>query len=1094
MGLYTKPVQQLYVAYFNRPADPGGLQYWENVAAANGGDLSSISANFAKSDEYKATYGSKTSLDAVNTVYQNLFGRDADLPGLKAWAQALDNKWTTIDHIVTEIAGAAKDGANPGDAQDLTAYASKVDAAVAFTGALDTTPETLAYNGADANGAAVVALAKAFIAGVKDAATRDAAIATTALDATINSMVTAHSVVPPVTRELTAGIDAVGPNLGSNPSAMTGNDTINANNVNVGNAQTLSSFDSIDGGAGTDTLNVVSLGAAFDSTVISNLTVKNVENVNLTSDKGATINTTAWAGVTNLTVGDTGATVVAAAGTTAINVTNSGGASATTVNGGSTVTVNVSNSTGAGAAIQVGNTTGATGAVTVTSTTTATHVTAGAITVNGGITVTVNQNQAGGVGVGQDNTNGVVTVNGGASTTTATITNAAFAAGTASVAGVARAGVLIIDVNNTSKTAGTITTATVSNFDGLTIKDNALTSLTIAGGTNNVIIDNSGLTTPTNKTLALNINGQAGGNLDDADIYTTLNITTSGNSSTLSNITFGAMTGLNVAGSKGLTLNSTTGATALKAVAVSGTAGLTADLSTLVAGGSVNTSATTGTSAVTINANVATFTGGAGVDKVTLSTANASKAISLGAGDDTLVMGTWTSTAKMDGGTGTDTLSISAATAAAPGSNFATLVTGFERLTLTGATNQTVDLAGLGGFNYVSTSGGNGLILQNLPTGGTLSLTDAGTAYDLTNTAFNTPTNDTLNVLLTSGAAKAFGSITMPGVETVAITTVDTNTTPLKFQDTLSILDAAAKTITVGGSAGLTLTVNSLAITTLDASGVTAGNFTTVVGNLAAAAKITGTTSGLNDVDFQATTKGVTYVGGSGIDTLYVGTGADDVKLGGGTSDNFVDKGATGDHTITSTATGVIGAGTFGDVVNLGSGNNTVNLGDGDNTFTATSGKNIYIGGKGVDLVTLGAGSNTITTGAGADTVIITTAGANVNTYSTITDPHAGLSITLKDAGVETFNKTAVTFSGSNAVFQDYANAVIAAAPGNHTAQGAFGWFQFNGDTYLVESLHDTGAVGGTSFANGVDMIIKLTGLVDLSGVTFANTNTLTLA
>ena len=61
----------------------------------------------------------------------------------------------------------------------------------------------------------------------------------------------------------------------------------------------------------------------------------------------------------------------------------------------------------------------------------------------------------------------------------------------------------------------------------------------MANGSGNIIIDNSGLTTVTNKTLALTIDGQTGGTLDDADIYTTLNVTTANKKSTLANITEG---------------------------------------------------------------------------------------------------------------------------------------------------------------------------------------------------------------------------------------------------------------------------------------------------------------------------------------------------------------------------------------------------------------------------------------------------------------------------------------------------------------------------------------------------------------------------
>ena len=119
----------------------------------------------------------------------------------------------------------------------------------------------------------------------------------------------------------------------------------------------------------------------------------------------------------------------------------------------------------------------------------------------------------------------------------------------------------------------------------------------------------------------------------------------------------------------------------------------------------------------------------------------------------------------------------------------------------------------------------------------------------------------------------------------------------------------------------------------------------------------------------------------------------------------------------------------------------------------------------------------------------LTAVGANVNTYTTVTDAHAGMTITVPNMGTEAFTTAKVTLAGT-AVFQDYANAVVAAG-GDASTNGAFGWFQFNGDTYLVESRHN----GATtpSFTNGTDFIIKLTGLYDLSTTTGGTTNILTL-
>jgi S-layer protein len=404
-------------------------------------------------------------------------------------------------------------------------------------------------------------------------------------------------------------------------------------------------------------------------------------------------------------------------------------------------------------------------------------------------------------------------------------------------------------------------------------------------------------------------------------------------------------------------------------------------------------------------------------------------------------------------------------------------VTGFEHLTLTGATNQTVDLAMLGNYNYVTTSGGNGLTLSNLSSGGTLELTGAGTAYTIGNSAFAAATNDTVNLKLTdgSGAGVAFAStgITASGVENFVITTADTQATPSgAFLDSVALLGNSAKSIVISGNAGLALTATDTALTTLDASGITLGGFTFTSGALAAAATIKGSAAGINTVNFSAATGGaVTYTGGTGADVITATNGMNNViSLGDGANAVVA---AAGNNTITG--------GKDADVVTLTTGNNTVSLGNGDNIFTATSGNNTYTGGTGVDTVTVGGGVNTITTGTGADVVTFTAVTANGNSYSTITDAHSGLKIAFTDAGqlsgTTTFTSAKIALADT-AVFQDYLDAATAAdgSTNSHVA-----WFQYGGNTYVVE---DNSAAA--TFQNNGDSVVKLAGLVDLSTATFA--------
>ena len=903
-------------------------------------------------------------------------------------------------------------------------------------------------------------------------------------------------------------------------------------------------LDAIDGGSGVDTLSILDT-AAISTAPTQN--IRNVEVATLTSALGVTADTTGWTGLTNLTTTSVaGATVSSSAGTAVIVNAGMLAAGAVSVNGGSAVNVVATGSTTG--TITVGNVTAPVGAVAVSNTSTG-AVSMGNISVTGGTSVTIGQTA--GNSINTTTTLGTVTVNGSALTTGVAVNNAAAVTAGAAVAGVTTNAVTINDVNLGSATqAGTITSATVNNFTTLSVNGTAVTNLTLSNGAGNIIIDNSGLTTPTNRTLNLAVNGMTGGTLDDADVYTTLNVSTSGASSRLANITTGAVTQLNVSGTHDLTLTSAAGLTAVQAVNVTGAVGLRADLSGASVQ-SVSTAGSTGNSTVTLNGATASFAGGVGVDTVTATTVAANtKSIDLGGGNDTLTLNTAVTTASIAGGQGTDTLKVSASNAALASATplFNTFLSGFEKLDLSGATNQTIDLANLGSINDVTTSGGNGLTLNNLASGSMLTLNGAGTAYTVGNAAFLIGANDTLNLALTggSGAGVSFAStgLTATGVENVNIVVSDTQAVPSgSFNNAFSLLGNSAKSITVTGNSGLTLTATDTALTNLDASGITLGGFTFTSGALGAAAAIKGSSAGTNTVAFTAATAAVNYTGGTGTDSVTaVNAQANVVSLGNGTNSFSGDSGAntvtggTGDDTVSvssgnnnvtlgdgtnsftaTSGNNTVATGTGNDTVLLGSGNNTANLGDGTNSFTATSGNNSvttgagndtvsvisgnnivslgngtnsftatsgnnnYTGGTGVDTVTVGGGVNTILTGTGADVINLTAVTANVNTYTTVSDFAVGDKLNFANLGTEVFNNTKVTL-GNTAVFQDFANAVIAAA-GDASVNGALGWFQFAGDTYVVESRHD--AAVSASFVNGTDMIVKLTGLLDLSTAQF---------
>lgn len=178
---YHTAIQKLYVAYFNRPADYAGLNYWETVVEAAAGDTTAVSAAFAGSAEYAAEYGGMSNASVVNQVYINLFGRAAEPDGIAYWANAISSGAVTISDAVTAIAAGAQ-------GTDKVAYDSKVLAASAFTTALNTPAEQTGYSGDLANEAA-----KVFLSGIKTAAELAAAIVPATLDASVAGVIAAST-------------------------------------------------------------------------------------------------------------------------------------------------------------------------------------------------------------------------------------------------------------------------------------------------------------------------------------------------------------------------------------------------------------------------------------------------------------------------------------------------------------------------------------------------------------------------------------------------------------------------------------------------------------------------------------------------------------------------------------------------------------------------------------------------------------------------------------------------------------------------------------------------------------------------------------
>lgn len=293
---YFDEVQSIYIAYYQRPADPAGLRYWAQRLNAEGGNLDAIIDAFSNSPEAKSLYTETDPLKLVDSVYQALFGRPADNGADNFYVKALeagkfpDGRPATLGRVAIDVLNGAQ-----GD--DRVAIDNKLKVANDFTQIVDGRPLTDPEFGFDGlavtyKGDADAAAAREFLKGVTSdpstVPTQDGVkevVAEKIADPTDAPVETGKTFM------LTANLDAPGALAPSiNTQGTAGNDLYKG----VIDAQTaanttLQSLDDIDGAGGIDTLQIISNGTAANT--VTPLFLKNVEKVSV-KDVDAPANTT----------------------------------------------------------------------------------------------------------------------------------------------------------------------------------------------------------------------------------------------------------------------------------------------------------------------------------------------------------------------------------------------------------------------------------------------------------------------------------------------------------------------------------------------------------------------------------------------------------------------------------------------------------------------------------------------------------------------------------------------------------------------------------------------------------------------------------
>ncbi len=308
-------IQQIYLALFGRPADPVGGAFYDTLTN-NGADLAPIltgNSRLSGSTEYLSRFAGENNTQIIETIYNSLFGHNADLAGLTFYTQTLANGDAASNglplpfpdvpaYTIEQIAVGILDGATGTDAAII---ANKTAAAVEFTGALDTADEVVAYQGGSAAdfGRSFVTSVTADPASVPPRGRLDAALATWMHPTDHADPPQPAPPEPSADIALTVAADTVSPAARLHEFRTTASDDVIRASVSDTAPWTINSGDNIDGGQGWDTLVVEHLSG--DHHFVLGTTLSNVEQISISNPaRDLDFDTSTWTGLKVFEVSD----------------------------------------------------------------------------------------------------------------------------------------------------------------------------------------------------------------------------------------------------------------------------------------------------------------------------------------------------------------------------------------------------------------------------------------------------------------------------------------------------------------------------------------------------------------------------------------------------------------------------------------------------------------------------------------------------------------------------------------------------------------------------------------------------------------------
>jgi hypothetical protein len=127
----------MYWAFFLRQPDASGLAHWLGLYES-GQSLNTIAGKFARSSEFKNTYGPLSDAAFVDLVYTNVLRRPADAAGSDYWVQKLQHGGVTRGAMMSKFSESS---------EGTRVLAPQVDILLVHLGLLRKLPSNVQFDG-----------------------------------------------------------------------------------------------------------------------------------------------------------------------------------------------------------------------------------------------------------------------------------------------------------------------------------------------------------------------------------------------------------------------------------------------------------------------------------------------------------------------------------------------------------------------------------------------------------------------------------------------------------------------------------------------------------------------------------------------------------------------------------------------------------------------------------------------------------------------------------------------------------------------------------------------------------------------------------